>query len=204
MRCVSPPNLSSDLWRLMFFWILAKAVEIPVPSLSVKGFEITNKKLKMRQTLHKNKHHLYSHGNVTFTWNSLSNQWFKDCLSLTWEISEEARTFRLDFNELFLPSFLKLCIYLQTSLFGWAGSWPPLGRSAAAGSGRCPWLRCGGFSLRGFLCRAQASVLVPTGSVALPHVGSSQTSNPARVPCIGRRIPYPWTTREVLFNYFLN
>ena len=30
----------------MFFWILAKAVEIPVPSSSVKGSENTNKKLE--------------------------------------------------------------------------------------------------------------------------------------------------------------
>ena len=35
------------------------------------------------------------------------------------------------------------------------------------------------------------------GSVALEHVGSSQTKDPTCVPCIGRQIPLHCTTREV-------
>jgi len=35
-------------------------------------------------------------------------------------------------------------------------------------------------------------------SVAPRHVGSSQTRDQTRVPCIGRQILNHWTTREVL------
>ena len=35
------------------------------------------------------------------------------------------------------------------------------------------------------------------GSVALQHVGSSQTRNQTHVPCTGRQILNHWTTRKV-------
>ena len=46
--------------------------------------------------------------------------------------------------------------------------------------------------------RAQAQKLWRMGLVALWHVGSSQTRDRTRVPCIGRRILKHCTTREVL------
>ena len=39
-----------------------------------------------------------------------------------------------------------------------------------------------------------------TGLVAPQHVGSSGTRDQTRVPCIGRRILYPWATREALLQ----
>ena len=53
------------------------------------------------------------------------------------------------------------------------------------------WLRHGGFSCLG------ARALGGVGSVALWPVGSSQTGGRIRVPCIGRRLLSPWTSREV-------
>ena len=44
--------------------------------------------------------------------------------------------------------------------------------------------------------RAQAQQLWCTGSVALQHVGSSQTRARTRVPCIGRQILNHCATRE--------
>ena len=44
---------------------------------------------------------------------------------------------------------------------------------------------------------AQASVGMCSGLVAPSHVGSSQTRDRTRVPCIGRRILNHRTTREV-------
>ena len=85
-------------------------------------------------------------------------------------------------------------------------------------------MRCTGFSLRWLLllrstasrrvgfssCSAQASVVAAsrisscntwapghTGLVALRHVGSSQTRDQTRVPCIGRWILNHCATREV-------
>ena len=46
--------------------------------------------------------------------------------------------------------------------------------------------------------RAQAQELWHVVSVAPRHVGSSQTRDQTRVPCIGRQILNHWTTREVL------
>ena len=69
--------------------------------------------------------------------------------------------------------------------------------------------RCGGsFCTR--LLGAQASVVVATqtqqlrctGLVALRHEGSARTGDPTHVPCSGRRILYPWPTREVLPSSF--
>ena len=57
---------------------------------------------------------------------------------------------------------------------------------------------CSGFSS----CKTQVGSVVEVpglwsaGSVA--HVGSSQTRDPTRVPCVGRRIPVHCTTGEVL------
>ena len=183
----------SDVWCSFEYWL--KLLKFLFHPCQWKALKIQIRNWKVKQTLNINKHHLYSHGNVTFTWNSLSNQWFKDCLSLTWEISEEARTLGLDFNELFLDYFFFKMSYLFTDFSFWP-SWV-LAAAQMFSSCRKQVLPSG--------WGAPASVLsVPTGSVALPHVGSSQTRDPARVPCIGRRIPYHWTTREVLFNYFLN
>ena len=50
--------------------------------------------------------------------------------------------------------------------------------------------------------RAQAQQLWSLGSATPPHVGSSQTRDQTRVPCIGRQIPIHCATREALFLYF--
>ena len=42
-----------------------------------------------------------------------------------------------------------------------------------------------------------ASVFAAYGLVAPWHVGSSQTEDQTCVPCVGRRTPTNWTTREV-------
>ena len=65
--------------------------------------------------------------------------------------------------------------------------------------------QCGGFSCcRGHTPGARASVgaartqqLWHTGSVALRHVGSSQTRDRTHVPCLGKWIPIHSTTQEV-------
>ena len=63
--------------------------------------------------------------------------------------------------------------------------------------------RCAGFSSCWLVgSRAQVQQLWCTGSVALQHVGSSQTRDQTRVPCIGRRILNHCTIREALCLYF--
>ena len=58
---------------------------------------------------------------------------------------------------------------------------------------------CGGFScFAAWALGAGLQELWYTGLVAPQHVGSSGTRDQTRVPCIGRRILYPWTTREAL------
>ena len=64
---------------------------------------------------------------------------------------------------------------------------------------------CGGISC----CRAQAlgregfsRCRVHTDLVASRRVGSSQTRDPARVPCPGRQILNHWTTGKVPFTKF--
>ena len=44
----------------------------------------------------------------------------------------------------------------------------------------------------------RGSVVVHMGSVALQHVESFQTGDQTLVPCIGRWMLNPWTTRDVL------
>ena len=57
---------------------------------------------------------------------------------------------------------------------------------------------CGGFSCcRAWVLGSRAQQLCHMGSVALRHVGSSQTRARAHVPYIGRRIPNHFATREV-------
>ena len=51
--------------------------------------------------------------------------------------------------------------------------------------------------------RAQAQDLWHTGWAALEHMESSRTRDWTHVPCIGRRIPSYWTTREVLNSNFI-
>ena len=59
---------------------------------------------------------------------------------------------------------------------------------------------CGGFSCWG----AQAQQLWCVGSVALWHVGSSQTRDQTDVPCIGQWTLNPWTTRETLCHILVS
>ena len=55
---------------------------------------------------------------------------------------------------------------------------------------------CGPQKLRFLGSRAQAEQLWRTGSAPPQHVGSSQTRDRTRVPCIARWILNHWTTRE--------
>ena len=50
---------------------------------------------------------------------------------------------------------------------------------------------------------AQTLYLWRMGSVALQHVGSSQTRDQTHVSYIGRQILYPWATREALDHFLL-
>ena len=84
--------------------------------------------------------------------------------------------------------------------------------SLAVANGSYPSLRCMGFSLQWLLllqslgsrhagfssCGAQPQQLWLMGLVAPQHVGSSQTRDRTRVPCIGRQILNHCTTREVV------
>ena len=74
------------------------------------------------------------------------------------------------------------------------------GSSRAVGFSRCgTWVQQ--LQFPGSAARAQR--LWHTDFVAPWHVGSSQTSNPARVSCIARRILKPnWTTREASWLFF--
>ena len=84
-----------------------------------------------------------------------------------------------------------------------------------AGSGNYSSFRCAGFSLwwrlllrstgsrRASFSSCSMQALKCTGLAALRHVGSSQTRDRTRVPCIGRRILNHCTNREVpgfIFN----
>ena len=61
---------------------------------------------------------------------------------------------------------------------------------------------CGGFSRCGaWALGAQGSVVRLVGLTALLQVGSSWSGDWTCVPCIGRQILNPWTTREALDYY---
>ena len=59
------------------------------------------------------------------------------------------------------------------------------------------WAYCSGFSLQSTGSRYSGSVVVDNCLVVPRHVGSSQTREQTRVPCIGRQILIHWATREV-------
>ena len=69
---------------------------------------------------------------------------------------------------------------------------------------------CAGFSICGAWAqhlqqvdsRAEAQQQWHTGLVAPRPAGSSRTRDGTRVPCLGRRILYPWATREAQQDVF--
>ena len=87
---------------------------------------------------------------------------------------------------------------------GFSLRWPLLLRST--GSRHAGFSSCGTQAQQLWLTgsRAPAQQLWHTGLVVPRHVGSSQTRDPTRVPCIGRRILNYCTTREVSSLLFLN
>ena len=65
--------------------------------------------------------------------------------------------------------------------------------------GASSWLQGSGFSLQWLLSLwLTGSVVAATGLVALLHVGSFWTTDPACIPCVGRWTPNHWAPREAL------
>ena len=67
------------------------------------------------------------------------------------------------------------------------------------------WAHCGSFSCGARASGTWAQPLWRTGLVARQHVESSWTRDRTRIPCIGRWILNPWTTRKALVvRFYLN
>ena len=79
-----------------------------------------------------------------------------------------------------------------TWAFSSCGKWELLSSCGARASHRRGFSCCGAWALG-----VRASVVVANGLSCTWYVGSSQTRDRTRVPCIGGRILNHWTTREV-------
>ena len=114
-----------------------------------------------------------------------------------------------------------LCHHCWASACSVCGEWRllPSCRAQASLRGGLPRCRaqapaCAGFSICGTWAqnlqqvdsRAEAQQQWHTGLVAPRPAGSSRTRDGTRVPCLGRRILYPWVTRDaqqgVFFFFF--
>ena len=114
-----------------------------------------------------------------------------------------------------------LCHHCWASACSVCGEWRllPSCRAQASLHGGLPRCRaqapaCAGFSICGAWAqnlqqvdsRAEAQQQWHTGLVAPRPAGSSRTRDGTRVPCLGRKILYPWATRDaqqgVFFFFF--